>query len=773
MSKEWEDLFPTASINKMPREVSDHNPLILYTDVNKPLNYLGFKFELAWIIQPDFKDLVKKIWDKPCHAESAFDRIQIKLKRFKQYFKGWGFNLQGARRKRKSEIQSSLKEMEEEEEELGPLPYTALCLRANLTTELLKILEEEELYWFKRSHETWLHKGDNNTDYFHRVANGRKRKNAIHSLQDEDRTIEGDPALLDHATKYYKKLFGPAEDRKIPLNPSLFENVEKLPEDDNRDLCRPFTEEEIKNALDQMEHNKAAGPDKIPIEFYQSCWDIIKIDIIELFNDFHRGNLDVSRLNYGIITLLPKVNEANKIQQFRPICLLNCLYKWITKVLTVRISPYAEKLISREQTAFMKGRNIMSGIMALHEILHETKRQKKIGVVLKLDFEKAYDKVDWNFLFDCLRYRGFCDKWLKWIKEVVSGGSLNIKLNNQLGPYFVSHKGVRQGDPLSPILFNFVADCLTRMVHNAQNNGMIKGLAENLIPNGVAILQYADDTIICLENSIETARNTKLLLYLYEIMSGLKINFMKSEIVLIHGDNDLANQYAEIFNCQVGLFPIKYLGVPVSPSRLHVADWIPLHDKNGKKLDIWKGGSMSIAGRTTLINSTLSSSFIYHMSLYLLPQTSVDTLDRQRRSFFWQGGGQKRKYHLVKWELICRSKKKGGLGIKDIRKMNISLLCKWWWKLENESGLWQDLIQAKYIKQDLINTVKPKFDDSPIWKDLMKIRHIYLRGRKILTQNGAKTLFWTDSWLDDIPLSSKQVFYLKSVMKRILLSKNL
>lgn len=106
-----------------------------------------------------------------------------------------------------------------------------------------------------------------------------------------------------------------------------------------------FSEAEIKGALFQMEHNKAVGPD-IPSEFYQTCWDIIKDDILELSNDFHQGKLDVSRLNYGIITLLPKVGDANKTQQFRPICLLNFLYKWITKVLTLRIAPYAEKLMS-------------------------------------------------------------------------------------------------------------------------------------------------------------------------------------------------------------------------------------------------------------------------------------------------------------------------------------------------------------------------------------------------------------------------------------------
>jgi hypothetical protein len=128
-----------------------------------------------------------------------------------------------------------------------------------------------------------------------------------------------------------------------------------------------------------MEKNKAAGPDKIPIEFYQGCWSIVKNDIIQLFDDFFRQRVDISRINYGIITLLPKIKDANRIQQFRPICLLNCLYKLITKTLALRLEFVADKLIHSTQIAFMKKRNIMLGIVCLYEILHETKRRKEVG----------------------------------------------------------------------------------------------------------------------------------------------------------------------------------------------------------------------------------------------------------------------------------------------------------------------------------------------------------------------------------------------------------
>jgi len=247
--------------------------------------------------------------------------------------------------------------------------------------------------------------------------------------------------------------------------------------------------------------------------------------------------------------------------------------------------------------------------------------------------------------------------------------------------------------------------------------------------------------------------NIKLLLYLFEMLAGLKINFNKSEVYMINDEANLGVRYAEIFNCQMSLFPIKYLGVPVSPSRLKVIDWLPLIEKGCKRLDVWKGGSLSIAGRSTLITASLNNSPMYHMSVYLLPKTTVKNLDKIRRKFFWQGGGTKKKYHLVKWEIICRSKKNGGLGIKDLRNMNISLLCKWWWKLEKEDGLWQQIVKIKYMKQQTIHDVNHRLYDSPMWNDLLKVKNIYLQGRGISVENGCLTRFWLDPWLYNEPIA--------------------
>jgi hypothetical protein len=188
----------------------------------------------------------------------------------------------------------------------------------------------------------------------------------------------------------------------------------------------------------------------------------------------------------------------------------------------------------------------------------------------------------------------------------------------------------------------------------------------------------------------------KILLYLYEKMSGLKINFDKSEIVMVSSDDQKEIEYADMMNCTTGHWPIKYLGVPMVGSRLHIKDWVFMGEKMTKKLDGWKGSSLSYGGKLVLINACLSSISTYAMSMYLLPKTVIKRMDRIRKKFFWQGGNEKKKYHLVKWTVVARPKKKGGLGVKDPRKMNISLLCKWWWRIENNEGLWQTIVRKKY-----------------------------------------------------------------------------
>lgn len=176
-----------------------------------------------------------------------------------------------------------------------------------------------------------------------------------------------------------------------------------------------------------------------------------------MFADWSKGKLDLKRLNYGVIKLLPKVKEANNIRQYRPICLVNVDYKIFTKTLNSRIAPIVREVIDQTQTTFTKGRNILEGVVILHEVIHELKSKQQRGLISKIDFEKAYDKIKWTFLEEVMIMKGFPDIWISWVIKSVRGGRVCINVNGSRGEYFRTYQGLWQGGPLSPFLFNLVA----------------------------------------------------------------------------------------------------------------------------------------------------------------------------------------------------------------------------------------------------------------------------------------------------------------------------
>jgi hypothetical protein len=147
---------------------------------------------------------------------------------------------------------------------------------------------------------------------------------------------------------------------------------------------------------------------------------------MKLINLFEQGSLNLDRLNYAMITLIPKEPDAKVLKKFRPISLINCSFKIFSKLLNNRMIKVADRLVASNQTAFIKGRFILESVVAAHEIIHEIHKKKEEGVVLKLDYEKAYDRVSWSFLEEMLESRGFGAKWGGWLKQVVRGGSICI-----------------------------------------------------------------------------------------------------------------------------------------------------------------------------------------------------------------------------------------------------------------------------------------------------------------------------------------------------------
>lgn len=153
--------------------------------------------------------------------------------------------------------------------------------------------------------------------------------------------------------------------------------------------------------------------------------------------------MDLCRLNFAMITLIPKVEGASNMKFFRPISLINCSFKIFSKILTLRLGKVSDRLVAKSQSAFIKGRYILESVVVAHELVHSVKNSGQPGVILKLDHEKAYDRVNWDFLFEILKARGFSQTWICWIENLVIGGSIGVNLNGEESSFFRPGKGLR------------------------------------------------------------------------------------------------------------------------------------------------------------------------------------------------------------------------------------------------------------------------------------------------------------------------------------------
>lgn len=314
--------------------------------------------------------------------------------------------------------------------------------------------------------------------------------------------------------------------------------------------------------------------------------------------------------------------------------------------------------------------------MALQEIVNSLKRSRQPAILLKLDFEKAYDRVNWEFLRQVLLDRGFSSVLVHCMMQLVSRGQTAIAVNGEVGNFFRNKRGLCQGDPASPLLFNFVADALGAMLDKARLAGHIRGVVGNLIPGGVSHLQYADNTLLLFEPDVHSIATVKAILLCFELMSGLKINFHKCEVVSIGMDAAESLRVANLLNCKLGKFPFTYLGLPIAAKKCSIADWEPLNTKVADWVCPWRGRFMSSGARLILTNSSLSSLPMCAMGLFLLADGVHTKMDTPRARFFWEVAGPKRKYHMVEWQAVCRPKAQGGLEIINSKLMNIALMCK-------------------------------------------------------------------------------------------------
>jgi hypothetical protein len=399
-------------------------------------------------------------------------------------------------------------------------------------------------------------------------------------------------------------------------------------------------------------------------------------------------------LNQAHVVLIPKIPNATRVKDFRPISLIHSFTKLISKLLANRLAPELSKLISYNQNAFIKKRCIHDNFMFVQQVIKDLHKKKVPAIFIKLDISKAFDTVNWSYLLDIMSYLGFSRRWRDWISALWATSSSTFLLNGDPGKRIHHCRGVRQGDPLSPMLFLLAMEPLHMLFHHAQSSGTLSFLHQNCANFRMSL--YADDAAVFIHPTARDLATTKHILQIFGDASGLITNLDKTNFYPIRCHNlNLEGVFG--LDHPLSDFPCTYLGLPLHYKKLPKATLQPLLQRIGNRLPGWKRNLISYPGRELLVKTVLSAMPTHFLTVYKLPKWAEKEIDRYRRSFLWRGEDPdkvKGGHCLVKWKHCAMPKRLGGLGIKDLEKFGRALRLRWlWYSWDNHDRPWKNLLK--------------------------------------------------------------------------------
>ncbi|GKB87231.1 RNA-directed DNA polymerase, eukaryota [Tanacetum coccineum] len=356
-----------------------------------------------------------------------------------------------------------------------------------------------------------------------------------------------------------------------------------------------FDKPTIKRAIWDCGIDKSLGPDGFMFGFYRRFWKVIENDVYEAVQYFFSHGVFPNGCNSSFIALIPKITDTNLVKDFRPISLIGSLYKIIAKILANRLVPVLGDIVNEVQSAFISERQILDGPFILNEVIQWCKSKKKQSLIFKVDFEKAYDSVRWDFLDDVLKKFSFGDKWCNWIQNCLRSSRGSIIINGSATEEFQFYKGLKQGDPLSPFLFILVMESLHLSFQRVVNAGMFKGIMLSSSLN-LSHMFYADDAVFVgqwCDGNVDTLVHV---LECFFRASGLRINMCKSKIMGVCVEEDKVKRAASKLGCLILKPPFSYLGSKVGGLMSRVQAWDEMVDRVTARLSKWKMKTLSIGG---------------------------------------------------------------------------------------------------------------------------------------------------------------------------------
>ncbi|GJW62634.1 RNA-directed DNA polymerase, eukaryota [Tanacetum coccineum] len=516
---------PNFSALTLDRYLSDHRPIML-RDSSHDYGPIPFRMYHYWFEIDGFEEMISKAWcECPIVEVNPMLYLMYKMKFLKKCIREWN----GKRQSNKCKKRAFKKDLHDLEIVIdqGNATDDILYKRMEIIKDIQEAEKVDNLEAAQKAKIKWAIEGDENTKFYHGILNKKRNQLGIRGVLKDGMWIDNPAMVKKEFLEHFSTRFQQPRRIRPVINIDFPRTISELKKNE---LEGDISYQEIKRAVWDCGIDKSPGPDGVTFGFIRRYWSLIEKDVVAAVQHFFTSGNFPKGCNASFIALIPKIPDAKLVKDFRPISLIGSLYKIIAKILANRLVGVLGDLVSEVQSAFVADRQILDGPLILNEVLQWCKAKKKQTFIFKIDFEKAYDSVRWDFLGDVLNRFGFGAKWCGWIQECLRSSRGSVLVNGSTTEEFQFYKGLKQGDPLSPFLFILVMESLHLSFKRVEDAGMFNGIKINSSMT-LSHMFYADDAIFMGQWS---KRNIDTLMYMlkcFERASGLSINLSKSKLM--------------------------------------------------------------------------------------------------------------------------------------------------------------------------------------------------------------------------------------------------
>ena len=500
-----------------------------------------------------------------------------------------------------------------------------------------------------------------------------------------DSTVTNKRDIANEFSKFYKNLYTKKDVRDAAVS-DLVNDLPKLTDQEANQLEGLLTLDEISESLKNMKNGKSPGSDGFPAEFFKVFWKQLGGFVLRSLNEgFLNGEMSTTQKE-GVIICLPKTDkDRDRIKNWRPISLLNTVYKIASSSIANRLKIVLPNIINEDQTGFVKNRYIGDNIRLIYDIISHLNSNSEPGLLLCLDFEKAFDSLDWGFLHKVLSAFGFKNDICRWVSAFYNNIRSTVSINGMISDWFNITRGCRQGDPISPYLFILCAEIMGCMIRENDN---IKGV--NINDTEIKLSQYADDSEIILRGDRASFEETIQVVQLFGAVSGLLLNTKKTNSIWLGSNRNSQIRFMQHLDICWNPAKFKILGIWFS----NELDDCIANNYNDKLLEIkhlykiWSKRQITPLGRIAILKSLILSKLIF---LWVLLPNPPDGLITEIQSsifeFVWAS-----KYDRINRNTSTKNLKDGGIGIPNVRRYINALKITWIKRLINSKHKWKHII---------------------------------------------------------------------------------